>query len=125
MKYKVWVKDREDETLESSDESANVIQMLKSIAESYENDEPYRGSLEVCRPFTLAVNGAFESSATINQVPEKNLIKNVLDNNEYTLIKDISEILNVPLGTVKSRLHVAVKEFARRWKAAFGKPGND
>ncbi|HET6429580.1 MAG TPA: sigma-70 family RNA polymerase sigma factor [Phycisphaerae bacterium] len=39
--------------------------------------------------------------------------------------KDISEILDVPLGTVKSRLHVAVKEFARRWKAAFGKPGND
>jgi len=39
--------------------------------------------------------------------------------------KDISEILDVPLGTVKSRLHVAVKEFARRWKAAFGKPGHD
>lgn len=32
--------------------------------------------------------------------------------------KEIADILNVPLGTVKSRLHVAVKEFARRWKAA-------
>ncbi len=32
--------------------------------------------------------------------------------------KEIADVLNVPLGTVKSRLHVAVKEFARRWKAA-------
>jgi len=34
--------------------------------------------------------------------------------------KEIAEMLEVPLGTVKSRLHVAVKEFARRWKATFG-----
>ena len=30
--------------------------------------------------------------------------------------KDISQALNVPLGTVKSRLHAAVKHFALRWK---------
>jgi RNA polymerase sigma-70 factor (ECF subfamily) len=34
--------------------------------------------------------------------------------------KEIAEVLNVPLGTVKSRLHVAVKDFARRWIAARG-----
>ena len=39
--------------------------------------------------------------------------------------KQIAEILNVPLGTVKSRLHVAVKEFARRWKSAFGTPQDE
>jgi RNA polymerase sigma-70 factor, ECF subfamily len=32
--------------------------------------------------------------------------------------KQISEILDIPLGTVKSRLHAAVAHFADRWKAA-------
>lgn len=30
--------------------------------------------------------------------------------------KQISDILNIPLGTVKSRLHAAVAQFADRWK---------
>lgn len=31
--------------------------------------------------------------------------------------KDIAETLNVPLGTVKSRLHSAIGHFANKWKA--------
>jgi len=38
--------------------------------------------------------------------------------------KDIAEILGVPLGTIKSRLHAAVKYFARQWKAAAERTGN-
>jgi RNA polymerase sigma-70 factor (ECF subfamily) len=30
--------------------------------------------------------------------------------------KQISEILNIPLGTVKSRIHTAVAYFADQWK---------
>jgi RNA polymerase sigma-70 factor (ECF subfamily) len=37
--------------------------------------------------------------------------------------KEIADILGVPLGTVKSRLHAAVRHFAREWKAAFGRLG--
>jgi RNA polymerase sigma-70 factor, ECF subfamily len=37
--------------------------------------------------------------------------------------KEIADMLNLPLGTVKSRLHAAVKYFAKRWKAIAGRVG--
>ena len=39
--------------------------------------------------------------------------------------KEIAEILDVPLGTVKSRLHAAVQHFARQWKAYATRSGHD
>ncbi|HUW18004.1 MAG TPA: sigma-70 family RNA polymerase sigma factor [Sedimentisphaerales bacterium] len=34
--------------------------------------------------------------------------------------KQMAEMLSIPIGTVKSRLHTAVGRFAKDWKAAFG-----
>jgi len=34
--------------------------------------------------------------------------------------KQMAEILSIPIGTVKSRLHTAVGRFAKEWKAAVG-----
>ncbi|HUU85971.1 MAG TPA: sigma-70 family RNA polymerase sigma factor [Phycisphaerae bacterium] len=38
--------------------------------------------------------------------------------------KDLAEVLDVPLGTVKSRLHAAVGHFARRYQAAIEAGGH-
>ncbi|MFN3165738.1 MAG: RNA polymerase sigma factor [Phycisphaeraceae bacterium] len=37
--------------------------------------------------------------------------------------KDIAEMLSIPLGTVKSRLHAAVGTFAQLWKARYPERG--
>ena len=34
--------------------------------------------------------------------------------------KQMAEILSIPIGTVKSRLHTAVGRFAKDWKSSFG-----
>ena len=39
--------------------------------------------------------------------------------------KEIAEVLNTPLGTVKSRIHAAVKLFAQKWQAAATRLGHD
>ena len=39
--------------------------------------------------------------------------------------KEIAEILQLPLGTVKSRLHAALIHFAQRWKALAERSGHE
>ena len=61
----------------------------------------------------------------VRQMPENLRIVLLLSYFHAFPYKEIAEILEVPLGTVKSRLHVAVREFARRWRAAFGEAGDE
>ena len=65
-----------------------------------------------------------ETSAQVDQV-----IANMPENLREILIlayfnkfsyKQMAEILSIPIGTVKSRLHTAVARFARDWKASVG-----
>jgi len=72
------------------------------------------------QPVDLLMN--FETRQTVqtivSQMPDN--LRTVLILNYFNSFayKEIAEILNVPLGTIKSRLHAAVKHFAKRWKAA-------
>ena len=53
----------------------------------------------------------------VNQMPDNFRTVLLLSYFHDFAYKDIAEMLSVPLGTVKSRLHAAVKHFAKRWKA--------
>ena len=53
----------------------------------------------------------------IDQLPDNYRIVLTLSYFQEIPHKDIAEILDVPVGTVKSRLHGAVGAFAQKWKA--------
>ena len=68
-----------------------------------------------------------EKNETANQVNE--VIAGLPENLREILIlayfnkfsyKQMADVLSIPIGTVKSRLHTAVAKFAKDWKAAVG-----
>jgi predicted dehydrogenase len=73
------------------------VNMLTKLAEYYESGLPYPVSLETCRPFTLAVNGAFESCGYPHSIDRKYL--NCFEQSDTkgdtikTVIKDMDHIL--------------------------------
>jgi predicted dehydrogenase len=81
------------------DQSDKRINMLTKMAEHYECRTPYPVSLETCRPFTLAVNGAFESCGYPHSIDKKYLsFHEQSDSNGDTIktvIKDIDHVLRV------------------------------
>jgi predicted dehydrogenase len=74
------------------------VNMLKILADCYENGKPYLVTLETCRPFMLAVNGAFESCGGYPRSIDKEYLiysKQSEPTGETikTVIKDIDRIL--------------------------------
>ena len=61
----------------------------------------------------------------VNDMPESLRTVIVLCYFHEFAYKDIAEMLDVPLGTIKSRIHTAIQYFAQRWKAAVGRHGHD
>ena len=61
----------------------------------------------------------------ISQMPENLRLVLVLSYFHELPYKEIAEMLSLPLGTVKSRLHAAVKRFAGKWKATCRELGNE
>lgn len=57
----------------------------------------------------------------VRQMPENLRVVLLLSYFHGFAYKEIAEMLSVPLGTVKSRLYLAVREFARRWTSVVKK----
>lgn len=75
-------------------ESEPRTNMLKIVSDSFTSGKPYIVPLEMCRPFTLAVNGAFESSGKVHAIGKEHLnrIKQE-DSDVKTVIEDIDNVL--------------------------------
>jgi predicted dehydrogenase len=82
-----------------TDDNEKRINMLTKLAEHYENGSPYPVSIETCRPFTLVVNGAFESCGYPHSIDKKYLSchehSDLTGDTIKTVIKDIDHILRV------------------------------
>jgi predicted dehydrogenase len=90
-KATITLKNGEVDTID--DPCEKRINMLTKLAECYESGASYPVVLETCRPFTLAVNGAFESSGAIYSIDKKYLERSAQGDDTKTVISDIDNVL--------------------------------
>jgi RNA polymerase sigma-70 factor (ECF subfamily) len=94
----------------SETQDMSFDEMLNTL--SADNTEPYD---EAERAETAArVNGVI---ANMPESLREILILAYFNKFSY---KQMAEVLSIPIGTVKSRLHTAVARFAKDWKASIG-----
>src|SRR4030042_781084 len=82
-----------------TDDNEKRINMLTKLAEYYENGSPFPVGIETCRPFTLVVNGAFESCGYPHSIGKEYLScreqSDPRGDTIKTVIKDIDHVLRI------------------------------
>lgn len=86
-----YLDSRPPETLE--DMNDHRIHMLIDLADTFRSGKPYKVSLKTCRPFTLCVNGAFDSSGSAIHIDPAHVIRDRRNGTSMTLIKDIEPVI--------------------------------
>jgi len=78
---------------------------------------------EIPSPDEISMNLEMQQNVKtmVDQLPENYRVVLILSYFQEIPHKEIAEILGVPVGTVKSRLHGAVGMFAQKWKALVAK----
>jgi len=97
---------------DASDEAASYVDLMPGNIPAPEES---LSNLETRRAVQKVVEKLPESLRTV-------LVLSYFNEFPY---KDIAEILEIPLGTVKSRLHAAVKLFAEQWKTIAKRVGHE
>lgn len=87
----LWKDGRPAETMEDTDDP--FMNMLADLADSFHKALPYKVSLGLCRPFTLCVNGAFDSSGAAVVIDAAHIVKEIRNGSALTLIRDIAPIM--------------------------------
>jgi predicted dehydrogenase len=77
------------------DKSEQRTHMLSELSDSYKGLKPFAAMLETCRPFTLAVNGAFESCGGSHRIAQKYIERFEQGDTVKTVIKGIDHVLQV------------------------------
>ena len=67
--------------------------MLEQLADSYVNKKPFNCTLQTCRPFTLVVDGAFESSKLTHGVDTKYLRRFEYQDSIKTVVDGLDEFM--------------------------------
>jgi predicted dehydrogenase len=75
------------------DKTEQRVYMLEQLADSYVNKKPFNCTLQTCRPFTLVVNGAFESSKLTHGVDTKYLRRFEYQDSIKTVVDGLDEFM--------------------------------
>ncbi len=78
---------------QSTDGRERTLVMLDRLVSDYLNHRIYPGSLERCRPFTLAVNAAFESSQFTHAIDSKYIKRGEKDGQIRTTVEGLDELM--------------------------------
>jgi predicted dehydrogenase len=111
------------------DDTEQRVYMLGQLADSYENKKPYAGSLELCRPFTLSVNGAFESSSGTHGIDNKYIRRFKHKDSIKTIVNELDDLMRSAfeqgklLSEVGAPWAVTTEQFELTGYNKF--PGND
>jgi hypothetical protein len=67
--------------------------MIEHLCHAFRTGEPYLSTLEMMRPFTVAVNGAFESAGSINSIPDEFIELKMLSDTKHFRITGIEKVM--------------------------------
>jgi len=99
-----------------------MVSLSTPVAESGASETPLSAMIEADVPSPDAPAEAHDEAAAVkavvDELPEHHREILALSYFQRMSYQQMSEVLQIPLGTVKSRLHAAVALFSERWRRA-------
>jgi hypothetical protein len=69
------------------------IEMIEHLCRAFRTGEPYWSTLDMMRPFTVAVNAAFDSARSIHSIPEQYIDSKMEGDIKHLSISGIEQIM--------------------------------